>query len=70
MNRPQPPPNQSPPQQLIRTYHAAGLKGPADAQFEKDAEKLLQEGWRVQNIATSGAAMNGTPLTVIAVYVR
>jgi len=58
------------PQQLIRTYKA-GVGGTAEKKFEKDAAKLAQEGWRIQNVNSTPNPFAPTrALTIMVVYVR
>ncbi len=60
-------------EQIIKTYHGSiglfGLGGPAEKLFQRDAARLAQEGWRVQNVAQSGQ-LAGKARTITVVYVR
>jgi len=72
MQNPSPPfqPGPPPPQQLIRTYKGV-LAGSAEKKFQKDAAKLAQEGWRVQTMNSTAAALNPRNIiSVMVVYVR
>jgi hypothetical protein len=67
----QPQPIQQPQstQQMVKTYKT-GFKGTAQKKFQKEAEKLAKDGWRVQNVSSAGATVYGDPRSLTVVYVR
>jgi hypothetical protein len=75
MNIPPPPPpypqgQPQPPEQLIRTYVLTGWGNTAQKKFQKDAEKLAKEGWRVQTMNSTSNQFNPRNIAITVVYTR